>query len=69
MRMRVYTLSDKKRQIMQLVAQGYVFKEVAIMCELSLATVMSYRKRIFEKYGTCKLTEAVSIAMRRGEID
>ena len=42
-------LSDRERQVLQLIAEGRVNKEIAVLLDVSLSTVESHRKRIMEK--------------------
>ena len=43
------TLSQRERQVLELVSQGYLFKEVADKLDVGFATVHTYSRRIYEK--------------------
>jgi DNA-binding NarL/FixJ family response regulator len=60
------TLTDRERQIYQMLAEGGSNKEVAGKLELSLHTVETHRTRIMEKLRLHSIAELVLSAVRRG---
>ena len=62
------TLSDREREIMQLVAEGRSNKEVAELLDISPATVETHRARILQKLDVHNTAELVLYAVRRGII-
>jgi DNA-binding NarL/FixJ family response regulator len=59
-------LSDRERQIYQLLAEGKSNKEIATTLYLSLHTVETHRFKVMEKLGVHSLAELVLSAVRRG---
>ena len=62
------SLSEREREIFQLIAEGRSNKEVAEMLGISLATVETHRARILEKLDVHNTAELVLYAVRRGVI-
>ncbi|MDE3113491.1 MAG: response regulator transcription factor [Chloroflexota bacterium] len=62
-------LSDREREVLQLVAQGYANHEVAERLALSVKTVETYRARITEKTGLRSRAELYRYARDRGLLD
>jgi DNA-binding NarL/FixJ family response regulator len=62
------TLSDREREIFQLVAEGRSNKEVAELLGISPATVETHRARILQKLDIHNTAELVLYAVRRGVI-
>ena len=62
------TLSDREREIFQLVAEGRSNKEVAELLDISPATVETHRARILQKLDVHNTAELVLYAVRRGVI-
>lgn len=62
------TLSEREREVFQLVAEGYTNKEVAELLSISPATVETHRARILDKLGVHNTAELVLYAVRRGVI-
>jgi DNA-binding NarL/FixJ family response regulator len=59
-------LTERERQIYQLLAEGNSNKEIANRLGLSLHTVETHRSRIMEKMGLHSTAELVLSAVRRG---
>ena len=59
-------LTDRERQIHQLLAEGNCNKDIANRLNLSLHTVETHRARIMEKLGVHSSAELVLGAVRRG---
>ena len=54
------TLSQRERQVLELVSQGYLFKEVADKLGVGFATVHTYSRRIYEKLHVRSRAEAAA---------
>lgn len=59
-------LSEREVAVLRLVADGQANKQIAWALQVSLETVKSHLKTIFEKLGVDDRTHAVTIATRRG---
>ena len=62
------TLSDREREIFQLVAEGHSNKQVAELLSISAATVETHRARILQKLDVHNTAELVLYAVRHGVI-
>jgi DNA-binding NarL/FixJ family response regulator len=63
------SLTARERQVMQMLAEGKVAKEIAAELDVSIYTVDAHRGRIMKKLGLRNSTELVRFAMRKGLID
>lgn len=61
-------LTARERQVLQMLAEGKVAKEVATALDISIYTVDAHRGRIMKKLGLHSSTEIVRFAMRKGLI-
>ena len=61
-------LSEREREIFQLIAEGHSNKEVAAVLGVSPATIETHRAHIFEKLDVHSTAELVLYAVRRGVI-
>jgi DNA-binding NarL/FixJ family response regulator len=59
-------LTDREVEVLRLVAEGQSNKQIAWRLSLSIETVKSHLKSIFEKFEVDDRTHAVTIALRRG---
>jgi DNA-binding NarL/FixJ family response regulator len=59
-------LSDREREVLQLVAEGKSNKQVAHALEVAVSTVESHRKHIMEKLNLHNTAEMVRFAVRKG---
>jgi len=57
-------LSDRERQVLQLIAHGMSTKQVAVELEISESTVKTYLRNLFEKLGAEHRAHAVALAIR-----
>ena len=63
------SLTARERQVMQMLAEGKVAKEIATELDVSVYTVDAHRGRIMKKLGLRSSTELVRFAMRKGLIE
>jgi DNA-binding NarL/FixJ family response regulator len=61
-------LSDREREILQLIAEGRANKEVANMLNISLTTVETHRGHILQKLEIHSVPELILYAVRKGII-
>jgi RNA polymerase sigma factor (sigma-70 family) len=61
-------LTDREREILQLVAEGRTNKEVAAMLNISLTTVETHRTHILQKLNLHSIPELILYAVRKGII-
>ncbi|MEY4516381.1 MAG: hypothetical protein RL180_727 [Pseudomonadota bacterium] len=59
------TLSDREREVLQLLAKGLLYKEIAELLMLSPHTVATHVKRIYKKINVASRGEAVFEAQKR----
>ena len=62
-------LSERERQVLELVALGFTHKEVGESLSLSVKTVETYRSRLAEKLGLRSRAELVRFALGLGLLD
>jgi DNA-binding CsgD family transcriptional regulator len=65
---RYETLSDREREVFQLIAEGKTNKDIASILFISPSTVETHRARIMEKLDVHSAAEIVLYAVRRGVI-
>jgi RNA polymerase sigma factor (sigma-70 family) len=58
-------LSDREQQVLDLLAQGLIYKEIADKLGISYETVHTYIRRIYEKLQVRTRTEAVAKFLQR----
>jgi len=61
-------LTEREREVLQLVAEGHSSREIAEMLFLSIKTVENHRANIMEKLGLHNLTELIKYAISKGII-
>jgi two-component system response regulator FixJ len=66
LRKRIAELTDRQRQVMELLAEGLSNKEIAQRLEISPRTVETYRAFVMAKTGASSLAELVKMSMRIG---
>lgn len=62
-------LSDREIEVMSLIVQGYINKEVADKLNIGLATVITHRKNIMEKLGVKSVSALTIYAVMHGYVD
>ena len=65
---RYEALSEREREVFQLIAEGKANKEIAALLSISPSTVETHRARIMEKLDVHSAAEIVLYAVRRGVI-
>jgi DNA-binding NarL/FixJ family response regulator len=60
------TLSPRELQVLRLVAQGKTSKDIAVLLDLGLQTVRSYRKSMMKKLGVNNVAGITQIALAAG---
>jgi two-component system, NarL family, response regulator NreC len=61
-------LSDREKEVLQLLAEGKTNKEAAAVLNLSLSTVETHRLKLMQKLGLHNTAEIVLYAVRKGII-
>lgn len=61
----VSRLSERERQVLELMAEGYLYKEIADRLNVKTDTVHQFTKRIYEKLHVHSRTEAVVKFLKR----
>jgi DNA-binding NarL/FixJ family response regulator len=62
------TLSEREREIFQLIAEGHSNKEIADLLSISVATVETHRAHILQKLDVHSTAQLVLYAVRRGVV-
>jgi two-component system response regulator NreC len=62
----VAALSDREREVLQLIAEGKSNKEAAQALNVAVSTIASHRKRLMEKLHLHNTAEMVRFAVRKG---
>ena len=62
-------LSDREAEVMALIVQGYINKEIADRLNIGLATVVTHRKNIMEKLGVKSVSALTVYAVTHGYVD
>jgi DNA-binding NarL/FixJ family response regulator len=60
--------TPRERQVIQLLAQGKVNKEVATILNISVRTAETHRANIMLKFGFHSLADLISYAVREGMV-
>jgi DNA-binding NarL/FixJ family response regulator len=61
-------LSDREREVLQIIAEGRANKEVANLLNISLTTVETHRAHILQKLDIHSIPELILYAVRKGII-
>ena len=62
-------LSRREIEVMSLIVQGYINKEVADQLHIGLSTVITHRKNIMEKLGLKSVSALTIYAVTHGYVD
>lgn len=61
--------SEREQQVIALVAEGLSNDEIGVRLGLSMKTIESHLRRMFDRYGVMSRTELVVVAMRQGWLE
>ena len=62
-------LTDREIEVMSLIVQGYINKEIAERLNIGLATVITHRKNIMDKLGLRSVSALTIYAVMHGYVD
>ena len=62
-------LSDREIEVMSLIVQGYINKEIADKLNIGLSTVITHRKNIMDKLGMKSVSALTIYAVMHGYVD
>lgn len=62
-------LSDREIEVMALIVQGYINKEIADRLNIGLSTVVTHRKNIMDKLGVKSVSALTIYAVTHGYVD
>ena len=62
-------LSDREIEVMSLIVQGYINKEIADKLNIGLSTVITHRKNIMDKLGLKSVSALTIYAVMHGYVD
>ena len=62
-------LSDREIEVMSLIVQGYINKEIAERLSIGLSTVITHRKNIMDKLGFKSVSALTIYAVMHGYVD
>ena len=62
-------LSDREIEVMSLIVQGYINKEIADKLNIGLTTVITHRKNIMDKLGLKSVSALTIYAVMHGYVD
>ena len=62
-------LSDREIEVMSLIVQGYINKEIADRLSIGLSTVVTHRKYIMDKLGVKSVSALTIYAVMHGYVD
>jgi DNA-binding NarL/FixJ family response regulator len=62
-------LTDREVEVLSLIAQGYLNKEIADKLNICLTTVITHRKNIQEKLGKKSVAALTIYAVMHGYVD
>ena len=62
-------LSDREIEVMSLIVQGFINKEIADKLNIGLTTVITHRKNIMDKLGLKSVSALTIYAVMHGYVD
>lgn len=62
-------LSDREIEVLSLIVQGYINKEIADRLNIGMTTVITHRKNIMEKLGVKSVSALTIYAVTHGYVD
>ena len=63
------TLSARERAVLEAIARGLVFKDIACLLDLSVRTIETYRRRAMKKCALRSRQEVIAFAVKHGWLD
>lgn len=60
------SLSDREKQVLKLIAEGYTAQQIADILHLSIKTIMTHRTNLMDKLGFHNRAELIKYAIRKG---
>jgi DNA-binding NarL/FixJ family response regulator len=63
---KIVGLTEREREILQLIAEGYTNKEVATHLKISLKTALAHRNNIMQKLGIHRAADLIRYALKEG---
>lgn len=63
------SLTDREREVLQLIAEGHTNKEIADMLSLSIRTVENHRAHVMQKLGIHDRGDLIKYAIQKGIIE
>ena len=67
--LRAQVLTDREIEVLALIVQGYINKEIADQLSIGLTTVITHRKNIMEKLGMKSVSALTIYAVMHGYVD
>ena len=62
-------LSDREIEVLSLIVQGYINKEIADQLNIGMTTVITHRKNIMDKLGVKSVSALTIYAVMHGYVD
>jgi len=62
-------LTTREREVLKLIAEGHVSREIADILSISLNTVLNHRTKVMEKLNIHNRTELIRYALRKGLVN
>ena len=62
-------LTDREIEVMSLIVQGFINKEIADKLNIGIATVITHRKNIMDKLGMRSVSALTIYAVMHGYVD
>ncbi|MFT4567003.1 MAG: DNA-binding NarL/FixJ family response regulator [Saprospiraceae bacterium] len=62
-------LTEREKEIVQLIAQGKVAKEIAAILHISIHTIYTHRKNVMKKLGISSPVELITYAINKGLVE
>jgi len=63
---KIVSLTEREREVLQLVAEGYTNKEIAMHLKISLKTALAHRNNIMQKLGIHRHADLIRYALKEG---
>lgn len=63
---KIVSLTEREREILQLIAEGYTNKEVAMHLKIAFKTALAHRNNIMQKLGIHRQADLIRYALKEG---